>query len=462
MLFFHCRGKDRCRHFVISCPRNGQYVVSGDTCTHQSLAELISYYQTAEIEPFGEHLTTACSKLEEKSIYDEISLDQQTSSKQSSADTALMLTRQASSSSSNIKPAKENNSNQPTNPRGKLQEQQKSLSKERQHLSQEDPDEAPPIPDRSRLLTSEQSEEDTGDEGNLVYSVLKKHHLDNRSLEVPIHMSKGYMDNSQKTEELVQASSSSSKTRTSAVFALAKQSERLCSKKLNLIEPPVPETIYSEISVDQGKSHRTLPESHSGPSSFTPSKKATLSSPTSTPPKLSPKLPNKPKASTELQGSQLPVTMYATSLVVVEEHRKPNQTKALPDLKKGTKSHPSTVSGCDDTTYEQIPFGWLKSITHKHDSEMLSKSSPMKPKETYDQISTKTGRSSKTQVYTENPYEKIPDHFSKGSASARHVPTAENTYEKISFGLAKGTEATPNQKSDKPRKFLFAEKKTKF
>ncbi|NXA41123.1 SH2D7 protein, partial [Eudromia elegans] len=56
------RGKDRCRHFVISYLSNGHYVVSGDTCTHDSLAELISYYQTAAIEPFGERLTIAYAK----------------------------------------------------------------------------------------------------------------------------------------------------------------------------------------------------------------------------------------------------------------------------------------------------------------------------------------------------------------------------------------------------------------
>ncbi|NXG35615.1 SH2D7 protein, partial [Dromaius novaehollandiae] len=56
------RGKDRCRHFVIKHLSNGHYVVSGDTCTHESLAELISYYQTSVIEPFGESLTIAYDK----------------------------------------------------------------------------------------------------------------------------------------------------------------------------------------------------------------------------------------------------------------------------------------------------------------------------------------------------------------------------------------------------------------
>ncbi|XP_042329929.1 SH2 domain-containing protein 7 [Sceloporus undulatus] len=161
------RGKDRCRHFVISHQRNGYYAISGDTQTHPSLAELISYYQRTEIEPFSEKLTVACSKQEETSVYDKISLEQQTSSKQSSTG-APMLTRQVSGSSPI--PAKANTSNQPKKQGKKLQEQKKSLSKEKPDLSPEDPDDAPPVPARSNLLLSESFEDDFKENNHPVYN----------------------------------------------------------------------------------------------------------------------------------------------------------------------------------------------------------------------------------------------------------------------------------------------------
>ncbi|KAJ8417625.1 hypothetical protein AAFF_G00224680 [Aldrovandia affinis] len=54
------RGQDRCRHFVINQNKAGQLVVSGDTETHGSLGDLINFYKTCPIQPFGETLTTSC------------------------------------------------------------------------------------------------------------------------------------------------------------------------------------------------------------------------------------------------------------------------------------------------------------------------------------------------------------------------------------------------------------------
>ncbi|XP_051829820.1 SH2 domain-containing protein 7 [Antechinus flavipes] len=69
------RGYNRCRHFVISQLQNRRYLISGDTCNHATLTDLINYYQGAKIEPFGETLTTACPRLQENSLYDAISLN---------------------------------------------------------------------------------------------------------------------------------------------------------------------------------------------------------------------------------------------------------------------------------------------------------------------------------------------------------------------------------------------------
>ncbi|KYO21336.1 SH2 domain-containing protein 7 isoform C [Alligator mississippiensis] len=143
------RGKDRCRHFVINYLRNGHYVVSGDTCTHESLADLIEYYQTSEIEPFGENLTTACTQRLEKSVYDEISWDQQTSSKQSKSSSGTvnpLLIKQVSGSLPTTVPKKDTPSSPaqdekhpslPLRSKKTLQEQQRNLSGEKKHFSHE-------------------------------------------------------------------------------------------------------------------------------------------------------------------------------------------------------------------------------------------------------------------------------------------------------------------------------------
>ncbi|XP_060611883.2 SH2 domain-containing protein 7 [Anolis sagrei] len=445
------RGKDRIRHFVIAGQRNGRYAISGDTQTHQSLAELVGFYQKTDLEPYSEKLTVACSKDEETSVYDEITLDRQTSSKHSSMAGVPVRT-----SPSTTKPAKENVNSQPAKPGKKLWDQQKSLSKEKGDPSTEDPDDAPPLPARSNLLVSQSFEEDSSGEGNFV----KKDRVDNRSPEVPRKPSKGDTEESQKPEGPDQANSSSSRKKTSSLFAMAKQVDRSHSKKINLVEATPLETIYSEIGLDQDKGSWLFPDSRSGQSSLTPSKKTTLSSPTSTPPKLSPKLPSKPKASMELQGSQPPLAPHLTSPVLDQDPQKPNHAKTLPESPMygqihKMKSQQSATSPSDkmSNAYEEVSFGWMKNVAPEPESEKLVK-------ETYDQISPKSRGSLKPEA--EDPYEKIPLHFTKGSPSKKHALAMENPYKQTPFGPAKGVEAKPSQKSDKPRRFFFTDKKTKF
>ncbi|XP_028679187.1 hematopoietic SH2 domain-containing protein homolog [Erpetoichthys calabaricus] len=66
------KGKDRCRHFVINQNKNGHFIVSGDTETHETLPALLEFYRTTAIEPFGEYLTMPCSQTSDSEIYDEI------------------------------------------------------------------------------------------------------------------------------------------------------------------------------------------------------------------------------------------------------------------------------------------------------------------------------------------------------------------------------------------------------
>ncbi|XP_066095520.1 SH2 domain-containing protein 7 [Saccopteryx bilineata] len=68
------RGSDRCRHFVITQLQNRRYLVSGDTHSHGSLAELVHHYQEVQFEPFGETLAAACPRPEDNDIYDAVTL----------------------------------------------------------------------------------------------------------------------------------------------------------------------------------------------------------------------------------------------------------------------------------------------------------------------------------------------------------------------------------------------------
>lgn len=58
-----CRGSDRCRHFVINQLRNRRYLISGDTQSHGTLAELVRHYQEVQFEPFRESLSAACPRV---------------------------------------------------------------------------------------------------------------------------------------------------------------------------------------------------------------------------------------------------------------------------------------------------------------------------------------------------------------------------------------------------------------
>ncbi|XP_034524767.1 SH2 domain-containing protein 7 [Ailuropoda melanoleuca] len=68
------RGSDRCRHFVINQLQNRRYLVSGDTHSHTTLADLVRHYQEVQFEPFGETLSAACPRLEDSDLYDAITL----------------------------------------------------------------------------------------------------------------------------------------------------------------------------------------------------------------------------------------------------------------------------------------------------------------------------------------------------------------------------------------------------
>uniref|UniRef100_A0A8C6LSW5 SH2 domain-containing protein n=1 Tax=Nothobranchius furzeri TaxID=105023 RepID=A0A8C6LSW5_NOTFU len=67
------KGRDRCRHFLISQSEVGKFKVHGDTEGHSTMLDLIDYYKTSPIEPFGEYLTYPCCKNED--LYDTIQVN---------------------------------------------------------------------------------------------------------------------------------------------------------------------------------------------------------------------------------------------------------------------------------------------------------------------------------------------------------------------------------------------------
>nr|XP_006117024.1 SH2 domain-containing protein 7 isoform X2 [Pelodiscus sinensis] len=476
------RGKDRCRHFIINHLRNGHYVISGDNCTHESLAELIGYYQTSEIEPFGENLTTICTQPIEKSVYDEISLNQQASSKQiksNSGEINPLMIRQGSGSSQSTVLMKEATFLPP-----KSKREHKHFSGERKNFDSQDSDIAPPLPNRSSLLMQETLKLDLDDQGNTVYAELNKHHLNNRGLSLETHSAtvksitekpscSSQGDTQQKPGEPDLANYSHIK-KISSVYTLAKQAECFNDKKVDLIKPSPPEIVYSEIMLEHGKSHSSFLWGQSAhslpfcPSTSVDTKKLTLHTPASAPPQLSPKLPIKTRTSVEFQSSEQVFATYAASLQSNEGLRKPD--KSLSDslthstyrqIEKVKVCKPF-VSGSDSgsNTYEQIPVGRPKSSTHDQAAEKLSKSSLTQANDTYDELSSLNIRSSGTENCAENTYEKIPENFQKG-LSAKKISSIDNTHEQLSLDLVKGAEAKPNQKMDKRRRFFFADKKNK-
>ncbi|XP_023666950.1 uncharacterized protein [Paramormyrops kingsleyae] len=64
------RGRDRCRHCVITQNEVGKFIVVGDTETHSTLSGLIKYYRSHPIEPFWEYLTSSCHECSTTDIYD--------------------------------------------------------------------------------------------------------------------------------------------------------------------------------------------------------------------------------------------------------------------------------------------------------------------------------------------------------------------------------------------------------
>uniref|UniRef100_A0A2K5QG52 SH2 domain containing 7 n=1 Tax=Cebus imitator TaxID=2715852 RepID=A0A2K5QG52_CEBIM len=160
------RGSDRCRHFVISQLRNRRYVISGDTQSYSTLAQLVRHYQEAQLEPFGETLTAACPRPEDDNLYDAITRGfHQTivdpENPPAMAPPTVVLDKAASPRSS-------------PKPQVSFLHAPNSLDVSPQNLSQEestqDPIRLPPLPERSSSLL----EESFGGPSDIIYADLRK------------------------------------------------------------------------------------------------------------------------------------------------------------------------------------------------------------------------------------------------------------------------------------------------
>ncbi|XP_025933604.1 SH2 domain-containing protein 7 [Apteryx mantelli] len=371
------RGKDRCRHFVINHLSNGHYVVSGDTCTHESLAELISYYQTSVIEPFGESLTIAYAKTADKSIYDDIAWDQK--NKPNNKAIASLLVKKMSGSSTATVPVGDTYSN--SDHSEKLLDFSSRSKRTFQDHSQkaEDSDIAPPLPERSSLLTLETFRHDTDRQDNIVYAELNKRFLTDTAIALKMHTA---------TEKLLENSACLSTdtqwkhgTKISTVYAMTKQTEHTHSKNTDLLKPSPPEIVYAELQLQQCKNHSFLHSqtlhSLTLPLSSAPETKLSLNSPASLHSAFTPKLPNKARFTTESQSSEEQLTAYETSFHCSEGLRKSDEKVSYESLTHRMYGQIEKMkSGFDNvsTVYERIPTGWLKSFSSDQASERICSS----------------------------------------------------------------------------------------
>ncbi|XP_076589977.1 uncharacterized protein LOC143322583 [Chaetodon auriga] len=228
------KGRDRCRHFVINQTKSGQFVVCGDNEGHNTVSDLIEYYKTSPIQPFGEFLTSSCFEDLNEELYDII----QVSSKEKLAATAgaVQCMRKPQTNLASEQP--------PTRP----------------PKSSRTPKDAPPLPRRSRNIDSVPL---NGQE-RVLYAQLRKQ----SPREVPRfqHMCQDNLpgDNPGRAER----------------STTQDQNMRRCSP------PSRPDSrVYSELSPLDNKS-RSLPLLDNGSDA---EQSYRLSAPPSTPPRLSPK-----------------------------------------------------------------------------------------------------------------------------------------------------------------------------
>ncbi|XP_028287299.1 LOW QUALITY PROTEIN: SH2 domain-containing protein 7-like [Parambassis ranga] len=301
------KGRDRCRHFVINQSEAGQFVVCGDTERHDTVPELIEYYKSSPIEPFGEYLTSSCFKALNEELYDII----QVSPRERPAPAVRDVKNTRKLQSLELQPTRPPKNNRTL-------------------------EEVPPLPRRTRHLDSGTF----NDHDKVLYAQLRK--------QSPRE--------TQRAQHIFQDSSP------------AGRADRWTSRNQNFgrCSPPSgPDSAYSELSLLENKS-RSLPlldDRFDGEQSYR------LAVPPDTPPRLSPK-PIRPAASCNVSQSEKmdlcsrpsssPVLDYTSDTAVYHLAGRPGSPHTT-SLTLGQQSDSVYAEvpneGCcfSDNTYELIP-----------------------------------------------------------------------------------------------------------
>nr|XP_020475072.1 SH2 domain-containing protein 7-like [Monopterus albus] len=226
------KGRDRCRHFVINQNEAGQFVVCGDTEGHSTVSDLIEYYKTSPIEPFGEYLTSSCYEVLNEELYDIIQISPK--EKPAVASRAEKNLQKQHANSASAQP--------PTWP----PKSNRTLEK------------VPPLPRRNRHLDSGP----LNDQDRVLYAQLRKQSPRKIQRSQPTHQDKAPGDNPRRAQ------------RTTALDHISQ-----CSP------PPGPNSASSELGLLECSKTRSLPllDNTSDREQYR------LSSSPYTPPRLSPK-----------------------------------------------------------------------------------------------------------------------------------------------------------------------------
>ncbi|MBN3273563.1 SH2D7 protein, partial [Polyodon spathula] len=402
------KGKDRCRHFVITQNKNQHFIVSGDTETHASLTDLILYYKTTAIEPFGEYLSLPCSHNPENCLYDEINFSEKNESSVSVKAARGFWDQKTFQSD------KTNSAKRPPLP-------PKSTNKRlTAHPSLEGLPSIEQVADKA--LSRGSSDDKVQPAKNILYAQLDnkvireranyKHREDNT-----VHAEKGRR----------------SPPAENSLYSRAKEPRQVCSQ---ISEPRFrSKTVYSELNLDsRSKSLPALEDLQ-----ITDRSNFKLCTPPSTPPKLSPKIPSK--------SSCFSVPEEGT---FSDQHFKHNPSpystitgNISGDGFKQTSDNPLYDSH-ERSNYEEIPvrqppFPWEAGFSHPYPEAPRRQMPTPPPENTYDHVPNEPVPN---RLFLENTYEQIPERVTKS------LPLADNTYETLSDTFSKHLDASSVQKVD--------------
>ncbi|KAM3608750.1 uncharacterized protein V6R79_004036 [Siganus canaliculatus] len=289
------KGRDRCRHFMINQSESGQFVVYGDTEGFNTVSDLIECYKTNPIQPFGEYLTSSCFEALNEELYDIIQFIPKNNPGVSGG--AVKNRRRPEMNSQSKQP--------PARP----------------PKGSKTPQEAPPLPRRSRQL-------DIGpvsDQDGVLYAHLMKQSPRN----MPRHQHIG--------QESLSGERQGKADRSTTLDQYARRSS----------PPSGPVTVYTELSLLDGRS-RSLPFLGSGAGVEQSSR---LSTPPHTPPRLSPK-PLREATSTSSRPSSSHSLEYVSDSAIYHLAGRPGSPHTTP---AEVSSNALTGHVPDTNTYELIP-----------------------------------------------------------------------------------------------------------